>query len=357
MRILNTGNSNSVANLVENENPTSMQSVPINDDMLPNMDTDTLENLTPFNNMKGSYNNLFCDNLDDDTFDQNDTTIITTMSPVKSVMVTAPGTATTTNNNQMLENVYCNISPAMQTQTNGKTINDTTITTTANQSTTNHVVDTILRRMPSTDPNLHVYSNVSNASINECDPISNSLAKIGNTNDILTMDTIKGGHLNADNTHHLNNIESIINQSIKSSKMLSDNLNDLDLDDPLDPTLVTASIVNTPKTNSMSKILKTNDTIALNTTNNNKFNSSKKTKHSLSAASIAAAAAAAVNIDESHANVSKKLFNDTTTSMDMGDAENGNGSYLRSLHDTTMIDTALDLDSIEDANICIENIS
>ncbi|XP_031620565.1 probable palmitoyltransferase ZDHHC14 [Contarinia nasturtii] len=354
---LKTGNSNSVANLVENENPTSMQSVAINDDMLPNMDTDTLGNLTPFNNMKGSYNNLFCDNLDDDTvqtFDQNDTTI---MSPVKTAVVVAAlataGTTTpnvqTTNNNQMLENVYCNISPAMQTQTNG---NETTISTanTINQSATNHIVDNILR-MPSTDPNLHVYSNVSN----ECDP----MVKIGtitaavavSANDILAVDTttlpIKGDNLNADNTLHLNNIESIINQSIKSSKMLSDNLNDLDLDDP------TLAIVNTPKTSSMAKIFKSNDTTGLNsgTNNNNKFNSNKRTKQSLSAAT-------AVNSDDARLNVSKKLFNDTTISTDMiGDTENGNGSYLRSLHDTTMIDTALDLDSIEDANISIENIS
>lgn len=296
------GNSNSVANLVENENPTSMQAVPINDDMLPNMDTDTLGNLTPFNNMKGSYNNLFCDNLDDDTvqtFDQNETANVQTA-------------------NQILENVYCNISPAMQT--NGKNAIETATASTA----TNHIVDNILA---STDPNLHVYSNVGNSTTigeNDATQTTNSTPK---STDALAMDgasmAIKS-KLNTDNALNISNIESIISQSIKSSKLLSDNLNDLDLDDP---TLVSGSIANTPNTSAMSKVLKANDAIALSSTS--KFNSNKKTKH-----------------DDSRANISKKLFNDTTSSLD-----------VRSLHDTTMIDTALDLDSIEDATIGIENVS
>lgn len=325
----NLGNSNSVANLVENENPTSMQSVPLNDDMLPNMDTDTLGNLTPFNNMKGSYNNLFCDNLDDDTnqtFDQTDPVNVQNTSK------------------QILENVYSNISTAMQTQPNG---NKNTIESSTVNMATNHIVDNLLT---STDPNLHVYSNVSNTKISETEPstatpttatsiTTNATPKI--TNDILTMaenNSIqsKKSKLNPDTSLNVSNIESIISQSIKSSKLLSDNLNDLDLDDP---TLVSGSIVNTPNTSTMSKVLKTNESIGLS---NSKFNSNKKTTAS----------------DESRLTISKKLFNDTATSLDgMVDGENGNGSYLRSLHDTTMIDTALDLDSIEDANISIENVS
>lgn len=328
------GNSNSVANLVENENPTSMQSVPINDDMLPNMDTDTLGNLTPFNNMKGSYNNLFCDNLDDDTvqtFDQND-----------------PANVQTTN--QILENVYCNISPAIQTtQINGKTANDTaaatTTTTTPTTKNANHIVD-----------NLHVYSNVSNTAISISEPVpistltttasttTHSASKVIDTvaAHTSTLPSAKSKSTN-DNALNLSNIESIISQSMKSTNMLSDNLNDLDLDLD-DPTLVSSSIANTPNTSTMSKVLKSNnDSIGLSSS---KFNSTKKhSKQSLS-------------IDESRSSISKKLFNETAASVElMTDGENGNGSYLRSLHDTTMIDTALDLDSIEDANIGIENVS
>lgn len=109
-----TGNSNSVANLVENENPTSMQSMPINDDMLPNVDTDTLDNLTPFNNMKGSYNNLFCDNIDEDT-----TTTIQTLdqrltSNVQQQQQPPAKISAIDKSAQLLENVYCNISPVKQ---------------------------------------------------------------------------------------------------------------------------------------------------------------------------------------------------------------------------------------------------
>lgn len=328
---IEAGNSNSVANLVENEiNPTSMH-VPISDDMLPNLDTDTLGHLTPFNNMKGSYNNLFCDNLDDDT--------VQTLDPSDPANVQAT--------NQLLENVYCNISPmqttAQSTGKGGSIAAEPTITT------AKHIVDNLLA---SHDPSLHVYSNVSNATINDNDthPTTNSTPKV---NDVLTPMSkstlpIKT-KLTSDNNSSLNsnNIESIISQSMlnKSSKLHSDNLNDLDLDDP---TLVSGSIVNTPSnantnTSTMSKVLKSSsDSIGAN---NNKFNSSKKAKHSLS-------------VDDSRSNISKKLFNDSTTPLEvMVDNENGNGSYLRSLHDTTMIDTALDLDSIEDTNIGIQNAS
>lgn len=328
---IEAGNSNSVANLVENEiNPTSMH-VPISDDMLPNLDTDTLGHLTPFNNMKGSYNNLFCDNLDDDT--------VQTLDPSDPANVQAT--------NQLLENVYCNISPMQTTaQSTGK---GGSIATEPTITTAKHIVDNLLA---SHDPSLHVYSNVSNATINDNDthPTTNSTPKV---NDVLTPMSkstlpIKT-KLTSDNNSSLNsnNIESIISQSMlnKSSKLLSDNLNDLDLDDP---TLVSGSIVNTPSnantnTSTMSKVLKSSsDSIGAN---NNKFSSSKKAKHSLS-------------VDDSRSNISKKLFNDSTTPLEvMVDNENGNGSYLRSLHDTTMIDTALDLDSIEDTNIGIQNAS
>lgn len=327
-----------MANLVENENPTSMHSVPITDDMLPNMDTDTLGNLTPFNNLKGSYNNLFCDNLDDDT--------VQTLEP------SDPANVQTTAN-QLLENVYCNISPTIQTahNTTGKSA---ALKESVNSTATNHLVDNLLA---GSDPNLHVYSNISNATINDNDPIAttNSATKVNDVISSMSKSTLpnKTKLINEQNALNLNNIESIISQSMlnKSSKMLSDNLNDLDLDDP---TLVSGSIVNTPSnanananananTSTMSKVLKNTDSIGAN---NNKFSSSKKSKQTLS------------SVGDSRANISKKLFNDSTAPLDaMVDNENGNGSFLRSLHDTTMIDTALDLDSIEDTTIGIQKTS
>lgn len=317
--VLRAGNSNSVANLVENENPTSMQSVPINDDtdILPNMDTDTLGNLTPFNNMKGSYNNLFCDNLDDETvqtFDHNDTA-----------------------NSQVLENVYCNVSPAKQNQSMTKSAMDTTTTTLATN------VDNLLSI---NDPNLHVYSNVSNnnnTTINENETISTTATSTSTaTNPTPKSNTTTAEHNSAapiksklisDNTLNLNNIESIISQTMlnKSSKLLSDNLNDLDLDDP---TLMGS----TPNTSTMSKVLKIHDSIGMS---NSKFSSSKKSKQSMGGGGGGG--------DDSHSSTSKKkLFKDLASPLDV---------MVGSLHDTTMIDTALDLDSLEDANIGMENVS
>lgn len=329
-----------MANLVENENPTSMQSVPINDELLPNMDTDTLGNLTPFNNMKGSYNNLFCDNLDDET--------VQTFDPNNENVQTA---------NQVLENVYCNVSPTKQTQSMINNPNDTTVitattataaattvTTTTTNLSTNHIVDNLLAI---NDPNLHVYSNIGASTISATPATTTITTITTNSTPKSIVDLMAAGNvtqpikskLNTDSKLNSNNIESIISQTMlnKSSKLLSDNLNDLDLDDP-------TMVVSTPNTSTMSKVLKIHDSI---NTSNNKFSSNKKSKQSMS------------GVDDSRSSTSKKLFNDLSTSPlnVMVDSENGDGSYLRSLHDTTMIDTALDLDSLEDANIGIENVS
>lgn len=296
--------------------------MPINDDtdILPNMDTDTLGNLTPFNNMKGSYNNLFCDNLDDETvqtFDQNDTA-----------------------NSQVLENVYCNVSPAKQNQSMVKSAMDTTTTT--------NLATNVDHLLSINDPNLHVYSNVSNnnnttinENENENETISTtatSTATATNTapksNTTTTTTAPIKSKLISDNTLNLNNIESIISQTMlnKSSKLLSDNLNDLDLDDP---TLVGS----TPNTSTMSRALKIHDSIGMS---NSKFSSSKKSKQSIGGGGGGGG-------DDSHSSTSKKkLFNDLASPLDV---------MVGSLHDTTMIDTALDLDSLEDANIGIENVS
>lgn len=304
--------------------------------MLPNIDTDNLENLTPFNNMKGSYNNLFCDNLDNEP--------IQILGQTESIAI--PNQSITPSD-QLLENVYCNVSPIKksQTQSTPSFINGgTELTTTIGggngngaHMTSNNIVDNILIE---SDPNLHVYSNVSSTPTtkdNRAMVIKQQQHQQQSTK-ILTSPSIKS---NAINENSLNgNIESIINQSIlrnSNSKLLSNNLNDLDLDDP---TLVTSSIANQPNTSTVSKL---NESFGIDKPNL----SSRKMK------------TASGGIDDSITSTKTKLFtNDSTSANDvMIDSDIGNNNSffdaqrIRSLHDTTMIDTALDLDSLEDTNI------
>lgn len=354
-----------MANLVENENPTSMHSIPINDDMLPNVDSDNLDNLTSFNNMKGSYNNLFCDTVDEDptiqTLDQREITVQQS-SKVNQIENSSA---------QLLENVYCNISPVKQpqpqsqqqqsqSQRNSNYFNDTSTVMNA----TNSIVDNILNK---SDPNLHVYSNVNSPTIGQNELLSQSIGaakSIGNRTSIHDGPTIDPSsnliknHLNNENLFNTN-IESILN---KSSKLLSDDLNDLDLDDPT----IAGSIVNTPITNTgtMSKVLKSN----MNTSASDKISLSKKLKQTNSGDDLRSSATTS-------SAVAKNLFNDNNTTTtanadinamiensntnDNNQSFNGssssffNSQRLRSLHDNTMIDTALDLDSLEDTNIGI----
>lgn len=335
-----------MANLVENENPTSTQSVPINDDTLPNIDTDNLENLpTTFNTMKGSYNNLFCDNLDDETIQTFDQTNCVQKT---NLLLTTP--------DQLLENVYCNVSPIKKTSTlNGKQFTDTPsiLNNVKNTNCNPKIVDDILTK---SDPNLHVYSNISNATT--LTTITTTKQSTPIVADIFTIDSITHKPnkqqliSNETNKEFSNSIESILSQSIlkKSTNLLSENLNDLDLDDP---TLVTGSIGNTPNTGTKSKLLKNmkSDTIDMNnSTVNDKINLSRKNKQQLN-----------TTVDDIRTHLPKSLFNDSSTStIDtiIDHHDNGNNSFfdsqrLRSLHDTTMIDTALDLDSLEDAIVAI----
>lgn len=315
------GNSNSVANLVENENPTSTQStVPANDDILANVDTDHMENLMPFNNLKGSYNNLFCDNLDDEMVhaldDKENTTIHAQQktTPVK----------------QLLENVYCNVSPpsaytippsaSFSSQYVAKMMGDTSISP-----------DKI-------DPNLHVYSNI---------------------NDSIAADVLNGSTVTTAGDTSFANIESIINESMnrKSSTMLSDDL-ELDLDDPT--TAVNSTLGaggGGGGTNSMPKLLKSTSS---DLAKHHQFGSLRKLNASQSLdttttdmKTMLSASAATQSktkkskklyVDTNHVSDSNTVANQTTAS------DNGQTSYLgqrlRTLHDTTMIDTALDLDSL-----------
>lgn len=312
--------------------------------MLPYIDTDNLENLTPFNNMKGSYNNLFCDNLDNET----------------NQMIGGQ-TDSMRGADQLLENVYCNVSPIKQNSTSiigGKNASKLSSPTSIGNQMTNNIVDSILAE---SDPNLHVYSNVNSTPIIKNNKImaSQQHQPLSNLTSPLCLKPISTTALSTVappststivvNEKSLNgNIESIINQSMlrnSGSKLLSNNLNDLDLDDP---TLVTNSIANQPNANI---ILKNSESISGHGAD--QFNlSSRKLKQPST-------------VDVSSTSLRTKLFNETITSTTdpMIDSDMGNNNSffdaqrLRSLHDTTMIDTALDLDSLEDTNIGINSQS
>lgn len=314
------GNSNSVANLVENENPTSTQStVPANDDILANVDSDHIENLTPFNNLKGSYNNLFCDNLDDEMVHTMDDTENSTVMAHKTTPV-----------KQLLENVYCNVSTpssypiplsaSFSSQYVAKMIGDTSISPVK------------------TDPNLHVYSNI---------------------NDTIAADVMKGSATCAAGDPSFANIESIISESMnrKSSTMLSDDL-ELDLDDPTTAVSSTmgGSVTRGGGTNTMPKLLKStsSDLVKHQFGSLRKLNTSQSQDTTTTDMKTMLSAAAAT---QSKTKKSKKLYADAKHMTDSSAAanqttvsDNGPASFsgqrLRTLHDTTMIDTALDLDSL-----------
>lgn len=342
---IHTDNSNSVANLVENENPTSIQSVP-NDDTLPNPDTDNLDNLA-FADMKGSYNNLFCDNLDDEPLQKSATDQCNrSMQPHEHLSVTA------TLPSGLLENVYCNVSPMQQQQTHyTRPANHLTDSTINLNSVASTFVDDILT---SSDPNLHVYSNITNGGQALSTQPTKQPPKVS---DIFTIDTTnntsntKSMSANNEIIEFTNNIGSILSQSMaqQSSAMLSENLADLDLDDP---TLVGGSITAPPSSmanimsdalnNSSSEMAIATDLIT-GQRNNKSFSS----------------------IDDIRLHLPKNMFGtdksnaSADTTADITDANHSvlDSQHLRSLQDTTMIDCALDLDSLEDTTTVINSQS
>lgn len=318
----NTDNSNSVANLVENENPTSIQSAP-NDDNLPNSDNDNLDNLA-FANMKGSYNNLFCDNMDDELHQQ---------SPDQCTNKNEHLSITATLSDGLLENVYCNVSPMQQTHYT-RPVNHLTDSTLNVNSVTSTIVDDILTN---SDPNLHVYSNINNAST--LNTPANQSPKVS---DIFTLD--KANTLNAkphanktsnEIVEFTNNIGSILSQSMsnQSSTMLSDNMTDLDLDDP---TLLGGSIT------SPTNMAITTDSLTHKT---NDIANDMANRRNKSFAST----------DGIRLHLSKNLFGNGKAHGTDANQSVFDSQHLRSLHDTTMIDCALDLDSLEDATTVINS--
>lgn len=326
---------------MENENPTSIQSVP-NDDTLPNSDIDNLDNLA-FADMKGSYNNLFCDNLDDEPLQKSAADQCNrSMQQHEHLSVTA------TLPSGLLENVYCNVSPMQQQTHYTRPANHLTDSTINVNSVAGTFVDDIIT---SSDPNLHVYSNINNGGQALATQPAKQSPKVS---DIFTIDTTKNTSSNTkpmstnnEIIEFTNNIGSILSQSMaqQSSAMLSENLADLDLDDP---TLVGGSIT---APSSMANIM--SDAL-----NSSSAEMSTATDHIGQRSNKPFTAT-----DDIRLHLPKNLFGtgkanaSADNSTDIADANHSvlDSQHLRSLQDTTMIDCALDLDSLEDTTTVINS--
>lgn len=325
---------------MENENPTSIQSVP-NDDTLPNSDIDNLDNLA-FADMKGSYNNLFCDNLDDEPLQKSAADQCNRPAQQHehlSVTATLPG--------GLLENVYCNVSPMQQQTHCTRPANHLTDSTINVNSVAGTFVDGIIT---SSDPNLHVYSNINNGGQALATQPAKQSPKVS---DIFTIDTTtntsntKPMSANNEIIEFTNNIGSILSQSMaqQSSAMLSENLADLDLDDP---TLVGGSIT---APSSMANIM--SDAL-----NSSSAEMSAATDHIGQRGNKPF-----TGTDDIRLHLPKNLFGTAKANAsaditaDIADANHSvlDSQHLRSLHDTTMIDCALDLDSLEDTTTVINS--
>lgn len=203
-------------------------------------DAENIEGFVPFS-LKGSYNNLYCDNLDETT-------------PTNNAGKSSFDDETPSSENQMknmLENVYCNAMPLSPSTANFE-----------------------MSDFKATDPELHVYSNIKSSVSPDDVPFNSNAMKLP------------------------------INYS--TTTLMSNSL-DLDLDDPTEIDRTTVSASKNPNATSMKFSASGDD-------RNNEVNVSiapKKVKLNGTRKSI-------VNEEKS----------------------------LKSLHDNTMIDTALDLDSI-----------
>lgn len=323
--------------MVENEIPTSTLNSPIDndnddinnvddDDELNSPEDENIENLAKLNHLKGSYNNLFRDKFDDELLDTNgmnsSSIAVTTLNQV-------PVTAT-----DILENVYSNISPQFSLAQKRKS-------------------STFLDKDTS-DPNLHVYSNVDNTNINLpkmlsspttttntiTTPVTATTNLIKNNLKEFSLNTNK--NLNTNTNANLNLNDPILNGS---STLLSD---DLDLDDPV---MAAGSFCmnNNNNNNSSLNHSGTMPKILNKSKSSERVNHLDKTKDS-----DGSSARLSHSISLEMKNVLSQANNVPTVANSIVNGSTNN-SFLspsrRLLHDTTMIDTALDLDSLEDSSL------
>lgn len=279
------GNSNSVAHLVENEMPTSSTHRPNSvDDELVSPSDDTFDHLSNFNHMSGSYSNLYREKFDDEPNE------ISIAQNVSTRNLAAQNSPTTNVPSEMVENVYCNIpsqyggmSPSAMVQSSSP---------------------------ESSNPNLHLYSNVTLA------------------NEAQDAVAVASTPLSSDNQNRNGSNQTKIKSgpmatlTSSNSLLMSDDL-DLDLDDPV-------MAVGTPVKRS------TNST---NTDYTPTANSSRKPAISIELKQVAAVDTVPIKGDH------RQQMNNPNGAIDA----TMNSSRLL-LHDT-MIDTALDLDSLDGTNL------
>lgn len=266
----------------------------MDDDLItPDDDDEQMDNVSNYNNMSGSYSNLFRDKLDDDqqTGDSRN------LNSTKLAPQLLPQTKVT---NDFIENVYCNITPQLLPPADGQS--------TSEQS----------------DPSLHVYSNVENNG--NCDiavvaivvptPTTTSQTTTTTSTPTTTKSNKNGTAKNSNSVSH------------RSSTLLSD---DLDLDDPV-MAVGSFGAKNRAKNISAPSSMATGKTIV-----------SMEMKHvTLSTP----AAISSTNGDRLNAPKSSIAANANNTSNAFISP-----SRMRLLHDTTMIDTALDLDSLDESSL------
>lgn len=313
---LQNGNSNSLAHLVDNEIPLSTVESPVgnpgeNAGITPtSVDDDTMEKITKrSNNLSGSYNNLFRDNLDeyneqsgDADMKQISDTLRTLDTSAQSAETPEEGTLRRMNKSASeCENVYSNIP-------------NTGLSIAANHEGSK------------TDPNLHVYSNL----IEEQDQ-QNSFRSKPSLESSNIMDTV---------SKRKSSDKDVENVGSKSTTNMPSTLlcDDLDLDDP-----VSAFVVNNRK--------------KFDTDNKSKSISTGVKDSSIIVSPISAAPDSKSELIPMHLNAPITITPTATisTSITTSTRESSNNfitpSRLRLLQDTTMIDTALDLDSLDGSSI------
>lgn len=312
MALILTGNSTSVAHLVDNELPISTLHSPLGDansggvliKMSPSLngdndddDDDNIENLSNRNNLSGSYSNLFREKLDDDDDNLRTAKELQLLSHLATDTVVASTASTLGGTGDGMlhgENVYSNIPHSSGAQM-------------AVSMVDSGIGD-------KSDPNLHVYSNV--------EPLT-MLNSVSSTklNDISFGDVSAIGVLPMAEDSFACPIGS-------SSTMLAD---DLDLDDPVS---VAGTFGQTPK-----KMQSGRTNVAINTTKLAK-SISIEMKNVIPQVVVLDAAGDAGGVAQQSSGVSASSANAFCSP-----------SRMRLLHDTTMIDTALDLDSLDGSSL------
>lgn len=260
------------------------------DDEISSPDDDIIDNMSNLNNISGSYSNLFREKMDDEPMDGN-----------RSTMKLLRQSTQSQNNSstEIVENVYSNI--PSQTLSHGHSA------------------------VEQSDPSHHVYSNIDT---NEPEDAAAVVA-------IVVPPTSQSPTKPNPNEYSLKSSISSSSLLRGSSTLLSD---DLDLDDPV---LAAGSFA---ATSSKKK----------------KSSKSSTTNKSTDGTASASASKANVSLEMKHVTASTNpAVNGAATNANNSSAQAGlnssnafiSPSRMRLLHDTTMIDTALDLDSLDGSNL------